>query len=155
MRGVSLLLVAVACDAPPKPAPAPAPPPPPPTSVANVTTSVELQWSNVVQTDGCFFFSGPDGRDDRLQGTATLERNGTSIRLRVGTAEFDGTYRGSELTLLRVSPHQFDGDWLALETINGTYTEKVMRATYRYHECQAAVQCPGRCEIRADLVLAR
>ena len=154
MRGVPVLVVLLACDAPPAPAPSPAPAPPTPTPVAT-TSSVELRWSNVIETEGCFFFSGPDGRDDRLQGTATLERSGPNIKLRVGSAEFDGTYQRGELALARSSTHEFDGTWLAIETIQGKYTEQEMRATYRYHECQSHVACPGRCEIRADLVLAR
>ena len=75
--------------------------------------------------------------------------------LSVGKAEFEGAYRGKKLDLLRVTPHEFDGNWLAFETIDGEYTEQVMRAEYRYRECQQGDACPGRCEIRADLVLAR
>jgi hypothetical protein len=153
MREIALLFALVACDAPPKPAPAPAPEPPAP--VTKLSTAITLQWSDVVQTDGCFFFSGPDGRDDRLQGTATLERDDTSIRLRVGAAEFEGSYRGGELALFRTSAHEYGGKWLAFETITGTYTENVMRAKYRYHECDSAGACPGRCEIRATLELLR
>src|SRR5262245_1520197 len=115
------LVVLVACSGPPPSQAAPEPPPPPPSPAARGATSVQLQWSNVVTTDGCFFFSGPDGRDDLLQGRAALERDGSKISLSVGSARFEGVYRGHKLDLVRVSPHEFDGNWLALETIDGSY----------------------------------
>src|SRR5262245_6790313 len=152
MRGAQWMLVLVACSDPPAP-PRPAPPPPEVPTTTRISTSVELRWSKIVSTEGCFFFSGPEGRDDVLQGTATVERDDTSIRLTIGGARFDGAYRGRSLDLLRVSPHDFDGPWVTVETISGTYAEREMRARYRYHECHTGDVCPGRCEIDAELVL--
>ena len=39
--------------------------------------------------------------------------------------------------------------------IHGRYREGLMRARYRYEECQVGDRCPGRCTIDANLVFFR
>ena len=113
----------------------------------------------MVRTDGCFFFSGPEGRDDQLVGDVkveTVEREGERIRVRIGTASFDGTYARGELVLSRTSQHDFNGPWSATETIRGRQTGNRLDARYAYTECErAAKECPGRCTISGDLVFSR
>ncbi len=53
---------------PPVPAPAPAP------RRATLTAA----WSDVTTVDGCFYFSGPRGRDDQLTGPVSRHRAGRS-----------------------------------------------------------------------------
>lgn len=135
---------------PPPPPPAPAPPPKP-VGPARVTARQIVQWSHVETTSGCFFFSGPDGSDDRLVGDATIERNGQHIKLRIAGALFEGTYREGQLDLMRISSHTYDGPWLALERMHGVYAHGTMTAQYRYNECELAGECPGRCTITGDI----
>src|ERR1043165_3954948 len=106
------------------PVAAPPPPPPPtpapmPVGPVQVTARQNVHWSHVESTDGCFFFSGPDGSDDRLIGDATIEREGSHVKLRIGGALFEGTYREGELDLMRISPHNYDGPWLTFERMHG------------------------------------
>jgi len=95
-------------------------------------------WSHVDSTDGCFFFSGPAGTDDRLVGSARIERDGNHIKISIENAVFEGTYREGQLDLMRISSHAFDGPWLALERMHGRYVGGKMIARYRYNECELA-----------------
>jgi hypothetical protein len=133
---------------PPERAPAPAPAPKGP---VRVTARRVVHWSHVQSSDGCFFFSGPSGKDDQLVGEATIERNGGHVGLRIGAALFEGTYREGRLDLMRISPHTYDGPWLALERIHGFYDHGTMTAHYRYNECELARECPGPCTIAGDI----
>jgi hypothetical protein len=143
----------------PAPVPAPAVPAPLPPREPAVRPPVTVHWANVVRTDGCFFFSGPEGRDDQLVGDVkveTVEREGERIRVRIGTASFDGTYARGELVLSRTSQHDFNGPWSATETIRGRQTGNRLDARYAYTECERATKaCPGRCTISGDLVFSR
>ncbi|CAN5837935.1 hypothetical protein BH11MYX3_BH11MYX3_47280 [soil metagenome] len=140
------------------PAPAPAPeiaaPPSP-----RVRPPVTVHWSNVVRTDNCWFFSGPEGRDDQLVGDVrveTVEREGERIRVRIGTATFEGTYARGQLALGRSSDHDYNGAWSTTEVIRGQLTGRRLEARYRYEECEIATRtCPGRCTITGDLVFSR
>jgi len=58
-----------------------------------------LAWSDVVTSSGCFYFSGPQGRDDRLTGDVTVERKGDDVRLYIGDETFTGTFRDRELAV--------------------------------------------------------
>ncbi len=163
MRRAITLLLLVACsssedrtEAPAAPvrapvvaeAPAPAVRPP-----------VTVHWSSVVRTDNCWFFSGPEGRDDQLVGDVrveTVEREGERIRVRIGTAIFEGTYGHGELILGRSSEHDFSGAWSATEVIRGQLNGSRLEAKYRYEECELATKhCPGRCTITGDLAFSR
>ena len=130
------------------------PPRPPAPSQART-----VRWSNVTRTEGCFFFSGPDGRDDQLVGDVvveTVEREGASIKLRIGTATFDGTYESGELSLARKSKYDYNGPWQTTETIRGRLVDGVLAANYAYEECELAVnQCPGHCTVTGTLTFAR
>lgn len=112
-----------------------------------------VAWSQVESTAGCFFFSGPDGTDNRLDGTATIDRDGTHVTMRIGSALFEGTYREGTLDLMRISSHSFDGPWLALERMHGVYARGTMTARYRYNECELAGECPGRCTLTGTITL--
>jgi len=137
----------------------PAPPPPVPAAPDASTAPLGIRWSNVVRTEGCFFFSGPDGRDDQLVGevaVATVERDGDNLSLRIGTATFEGTFRAGALTLVRKSRYDFNGPWAVTETIHGRLHDGVLVARYQYEECElAAAACPGRCTVTGDLAFSR
>ena len=127
----------------------PAPPPP-----AKVTAHQVVHWSDLDQAGGCFFFSGPEGRDDRLTGMAVIEREGSRVTLTIDRAMFDGTYREGQLDLMRISTHVYDGPWLALERIHGAYKNQTMTARYRYNECELSGECPGRCTLAGTMTFA-
>jgi hypothetical protein len=112
-----------------------------------------VRWSQVEASDGCFFFSGPDGSDDKLIGTATIERDGTHVTMQIGNAQFEGTYREGQLDLMRISTHVYGGSWLALERMHGLYSRGTMVARYRYNECELAAECPGRCTLTGIIAL--
>jgi hypothetical protein len=118
-------------------------------------TRLEIAWSNITLGEpGCFYFSGPEGRDDKLAGTALVERNSGGITITVGKAVFRGAVDGSVITLTRQSTHDHDGPWLVKESIKGTLVEGGIRARYHYEECElAANECPGPCTVDADLAL--
>ena len=127
----------------------PAPPRPPP-------RDHDLQWTQIVETNpGCFYFSGPTGRDNRLVGRARLERMATGVRLEVGGAQFDGTLANGEVRLRRESRHQFSGAWQAEETIVGRYTDGVLIAHYVYDECQLGRRCRHDCILTGTLRVSR
>ncbi len=106
-------------------------------------------------TSGCFYFSGPEGRDERLTGDVTVERSGDNVRLYIGDEIFTGTFRDGELAVERHGIHDFDGPWTVTETIHGRYREGLMRAKYHYEEFPVGDPCPGRCMINANLVFLR
>lgn len=104
---------------------------------------------------GCFFFSGPDGRDDRLVGRVVFDRaeieNG-AISLKIAGATFTGTYRDHELRVARQSTHEFSGAWKVTEELHGRVAAGVFRGEYHYEECEiAARSCPGSCTISARI----
>jgi hypothetical protein len=110
-----------------------------------------LHWDHVATTADCFYFSGPEGRDDALVGTAVVERDDTRVKVTINTATFEGSYREGTLDLMRISSHEFDGPWLAFETLHGSVRGGVMTAHYRYTECEVARECPGRCALTGEV----
>lgn len=155
--GVATVVFLVGCsDRSPPPAPKPAPAPiaiPAPTTPTPLTARQVVHWSDLESSSGCFFFSGPDGSDDRLTGFAVIERDGSHVKLSIDTAVFEGTYREGQLDLMRISKHTYDGPWLALERIHGTYANGAMTAHYRYNECELSEECPGRCTLTGTISL--
>jgi len=164
--------VVAACSskrAEPEPAPAPAvrkEPAPPKEPVAGTVprspppaTPYQIHWSNVDIVDNCFYFSGPDGRDDKLVGEVrveTVELEGSALRIRIGATVFEGTYVAGALDLVRDSQHEFGGAWKVHETLRGRQVEGEMRATYSYEECELDTgMCPGRCTMSADVSIRR
>src|SRR5688572_14349667 len=106
----------------------------------------ELKWTEVVEANpGCFYFSGPTGRDHRLVGRAKLERSATGIRLEVGGAVFDGTLANGEVRLRRDSRYQYGGPWQTEETIVGRYADGVLVGHYVYDECEVGPRCQHSC----------
>jgi hypothetical protein len=159
-----LLLGVWACgntsEPPGSAAPPPAPPekPVPPTS-AVAPAHVTVRWQNVTRTDGCFFFSGPEGRDDQLVGDVrveTVEREGERLSLRIGTAVFEGTYARGVLELARTHSYEFEGAWQTTERIRGAMRGTLLSAQYTYEECKVSDKiCPGRCTVQGELVFSR
>jgi hypothetical protein len=113
-----------------------------------------LRWGKVTDVPACFYFSGPNGRDDKLAGETTVERNGHDVTLHIGSAAFVGTVNGPDVALKRATTHEFEGKWQVLETIRGTHHEGVLRAHYHYLECGHG-DCPGHCTLDADLTIDR
>jgi hypothetical protein len=127
---------------------APAAPPP-----ARAVARQSIRWSQVEGSDDCFYFSGPDGSDDQLIGTATIDRDGTRVKMQIGNAVFEGSYRENQLDLIRISTHVYGGPWLAFERMHGVYSRGTMVARYRYNECEVTKECPGRCTLTGILTL--
>lgn len=142
-------------------------PPPPPVAVAPDAPVLaeaqeppprdhQLAWTQIVESNpGCFYFSGPTGRDNRLVGRARLERLATGIRLDVGGAVFDGTLVNGEVRLRRRSQHEFNGPWESEETIVGRYSDGVLVAHYVYDECEVGRRCQHSCVLTGTLRVAR
>src|SRR5437764_800113 len=115
--GVTALLALIGCrdHSPPPPPKVPAPIAIPIARPTQVTAHQVVHWSDVESSSGCFFFSGPDGSDDHLTGLASIDRDGSHVKLSIDAAVFEGTYREGQLDLMRISKHTYDGPWLALE----------------------------------------
>jgi hypothetical protein len=152
VRGALLVVMLAACE------PAESKPPEPATekpTPQRKPAKLKVEWANVQTTDGCFFFSGPEGRDDRLVGHATVERAGSAITITIAKGEFRGVAKDGNVTVTRQSKHDFSGPWLVNEVITGKIVEGgAIVARYHYDECElSAAECPGRCIIDADLTL--
>ena len=120
------------------------------------TTTFKLAWQDVRSTSGCFFFSGPNGRDDQLVGTALFERNGTELTVTINKAVFRGTITKDGFSVTRKSRHDYGGPWDVDEAIAGPRpVEGSLRASYRYNECELGTKCPNNCSIQGTLVLTR
>jgi len=143
-----------------QPAPSPAPPadatPEPGVSPAR---GLAIRWLDVRATGSCFYFSGPDGRDDKLVGAVTVidraELGDGTITIAINGVPFEGTYRNKQLAVKRVSEHVFGGPWTATEEIRGTFTDRDLVGTYSYRECEHGQPCPGRCTLDADIRFER
>jgi hypothetical protein len=152
-------MVLVACGndppAPPPPAqapviaPAPSSPPdaPPPPSHARMHAT----WTHIRAEEGCWYFSGPGGRDNKLEGDIAFKRDGDQVTATIGGAVFTGTYRDNVLVLERKSRHTADGTWNVDEKITGDYVGGKMVARYHYEECLVGTRCPNHCAIAATL----
>ena len=127
-----------------------------PTSPRPRGASYSIEWRHVIAPEECFFFSGPEGRDDRLTGTARFEREGTTLILHIGAAEFRGRVTEGTFELARHSAHQFGGPWTVDETITSNQTiEAPIEARYHYTECEQDGECPGHCTIDATIIFRR
>jgi hypothetical protein len=109
-------------------------------------------WSAVSSPSGCFFFSGPAGRDTPLTGPAQLTFDGEYAKLVWGGATFEGSVHAGAFSLARHAQHTYGGEWTVTETLVGTMRDHTAVAKYHYQECSTA-ECPGRCTIDADLAL--
>jgi hypothetical protein len=120
------------------------------------TTTFKVAWEDVVTTNGCFFFSGPNGRDDQLVGTAVFQRNGSELKVTINNVVFRGTLRDDGFSVSRKSRHDYGGPWEVDETITGPRpVEGSIRATYRYTECEQGTKCPNICTIKGTIVFSR
>lgn len=114
----------------------------------------EVTWSAVKATLGCFFFSGPEGRDDQLIGKATITRDGDAVAIEFGALVFRGVVRNGQVTAVRHSIHSFGTSWSVNEVIRGRFVEQGLLARYHYDECQrGAGDCPGHCTIDASITI--
>lgn len=142
MRALLLLVVLAGCDhAAAQNAPKPAP------------KRLKVAWSKVKATPGCFFFSGPDGRDIQLTGMAMLSQSGTEVTLTFAKATFRGSLTDGGFEVTRRGAHDFDGPWTVEENIRGGFAGTGVVARYRYTECQQGTKCPNTCTIEAELAL--
>jgi len=157
------LVACAACsqaDPPPPPAPTVAPPeivapaPPPVPAVVKNRVDMRTAWTEVAASDGCWYFSGPNGRDTRLSGPITLARDGDKVTATIGGATFVGTYRDSELDLARDATHRFDDLWTTHERIHGSFRSGKITGHYHYEECEQGTRCPNHCTIEATLELS-
>jgi hypothetical protein len=114
---------------------------------------LHARWSHVSETNGCWFFSGPDGRDSRLAGEVGVEITGDVARVWFANAVFEGSLRDGQLDVGRVSTHDFESTWTVTERIHGSFQDGELAATYDYSECEAGTQCPNRCTIIGELDL--
>ena len=154
-------VMVVACgqgDDPAPPAFAPAPvvaaPSPPPIPVVRNKVDMRTAWADVAASAGCWYFSGPNGRDTRLSGPITLVRDGDKVSATIGGATFTGTYRDSELDLARDATHRFDDVWTTHERIHGAFKSGKITGHYHYEECEHGTRCPNHCTIEATLELS-
>ena len=127
------------------------------TPILAATGNWKVSWENVkTETDGCFFFSGPDGRDDKLVGEASIVRDGDLLAIHFGKVVFRGRTTPQGFTVSRKSEHDFNGSWNVTEVISGKRLESPIRAHYRYNECQVGdAECPGQCTINGTIVFKR
>jgi hypothetical protein len=120
------------------------------------TNNWRISWHNIVTEDeGCFYFSGPDGRDNKLVGEASIVRDGDMLAIHIGKAVFRGTVNDSGFAVTRQSRHDYNGPWDVTERITGTSLQNPVRARYRYNECEVGTRCPGKCTIDAGMVFTR
>lgn len=119
---------------------------------------MQVQWSNVSSSGGCFFFSGPDGlgRDDLLGTRATYLDGGQMARLWFDPrVVFEGYLATVPFTLVRTSVHEYSGRWsvretFALEALPGG----VFRGRYHYDELDPSGNPTGHCNIDALVTMS-
>jgi hypothetical protein len=107
----------------------------------------------VTATDGCFFFSGPNGRDIQLTGFATVSQSGTEVAIHFAQTVFRGKLTDGGFEVTRRSEHDYSGKWTIDENIRGKFASGGVVARYRYNECQDGGACPGTCSIDGELSL--
>lgn len=108
-------------------------------------------WIDVKAKDGCWFFSGPSGRDTKLAGRARLTVDGDYVKLYWNGATFEGSVQAAgELSLARRATHHFGGAWTVDETIVGTLVGTSLSGQYHYEEC-SRTKCPSECTIDAHV----
>lgn len=166
-----LVLVTVACGDAREPAPRVVPAPPVPAPPVDAATLAEAplvgppaplprgdrrrgSWSNIVPSDaGCFYFSGPDGRDTQLGDDIAIAVDGDRAVVTWSGAVFEGTLREDVLDVKRTGRYDFNGPWTTTERLRGPYREGVLHGTYTYEECERGATCPGSCKISARVVV--
>lgn len=128
-----------------------------PAAGAEATTAfiARAEWTAVHAVDGCWYFSGPQGRDTPLAGDAQVVIADTYMRITWGKATFEGTLSGEVFTVTRRATHTFGGAWTVEEAITGRLRQHELVATYAYQECEHGKACPGNCAITANLTLGR
>lgn len=160
------LAAASACSSAPARAPAPEQPQntsapadaAPPDANPNARRVV---WSNVATTPGCFYFAGPfdHGTESSYGGSAELVRDGQQMELRFGKLVFRGLENVDGYVLERTAEYknlESGKRWATTERITGDFDARLLefRARYSYEECEVgSLDCPGRCEMTADLVV--
>lgn len=152
-----ILVASIACDPATKRDDAP-PPPPDAAPIKRPPVPFKIRWIEVRDTPPCFYFSGPEGRDDKLVGTVTIERaelGDGDISIKINGVTFRGTFKDRELFVTRKSEHTHGGPWTATEEIRGKLVDNVLTGTYRYRECEHGTPCPGDCTIDADIRFER
>jgi len=127
----------------------------PPTATGPTSSVAQVTWAAVSSTNGCFFFSGPDGRDDKLIGDARFSRDGDQLTLTIDKVVFRGRITNLDFVVTRRSRHDYDGPWNVDEKITGKLLEGRIDARYRYHECEVGTKCPGPCTIDGTIVFRR
>jgi hypothetical protein len=116
---------------------------------AKLDPQPNVVWADVVATEGCFFFSGPQqlGRDTDLGSMASFTADRTALSF--GSVRFTG----DEGTYTRTQTHRFGGPWVIEETIAGHWEEGVFVGVYAYREREATATAWGRCRIDARLAV--
>lgn len=110
-------------------------------------------WSDIVTGDGCFYFSGPDGRDTQLRDDIAIAIDGDRAVVTWSGVVFEGTLREDVLDVKRTGRYDFNGPWTTTERLRGPYREGVLHGTYTYEECERGSTCPGPCKISARVVV--
>lgn len=125
-----------------------------PASKEDKPKKLKVVWGKVTSTDGCFFFSGPNGRDIQLTGYATISQVGSELTIQFDQTAFRGELTDGGFEVTRRSQHEFGGKWTIDEKIRGKLTPGGGAvARYKYNECQDGTACPGRCTIEGELQL--
>jgi hypothetical protein len=132
--------------------------PPGATTTAVEQVLVQVEWSEISRTAGCFFFSGPGelGRDDQLGTTARWSTTGDEVALLFAPSlVFRGAMTDDHVVLSRRSSHDYLSKWDIEETIEGAVEGGTLGARYHYSECDTRQRqsCPGRCVIDATVTI--
>lgn len=108
-------------------------------TLANAAAAIE--WTNVVATPGCYFFSGPLrtnsyflGQRGGVMGQGTLSFEGGSVFLATATgyARTLGCDAGSDWTI----EETFTGTWSDWPAVSSCDARPTFRGTYAYTECE-------------------
>jgi hypothetical protein len=119
-------------------------------------TRASIAWNVTETTPPCFFFSGPEqlGRDDHLGEHGYWIERGGRFELSFGPGiTFGGERTREGVTLSRRSVHDFEGKWVATETLRLERRDGAWIGTYGYTECEvrAPETCPGHCVVTASV----
>lgn len=122
------------------------------------------RFSEIVNTPGCWFFSGPAplGRDLHYGDRARYVREGDQIALTLSERTFRGRVDENGRVWLSRTTHVKDG-WITAEQLTGSLDDAgALRANYGYQECEIVAgkrTCtPGQgagnqCTISAKLIV--
>lgn len=114
--------------------------------------TMRVAFRDVVAPSGCFYFSGPldHGRDDHLGEVAMFD--GQVLRF-PPALDFIVQPGGTELVLVRDSPHEYSGTWRVRETITLVPSGAGFVGRYHYDEFDPGSPSPGTCHIDARIEL--